>query len=73
MAEVELSLGFVIVWIKVHFLLLLSIGWVGGESWLYLTSARLKFEVVAKLGRLDAVNAQFEVEIEFVNIDLVIV
>ena len=48
-------------------------GGVGGESWLYLISARLEFEVVAKLGRLDAVNAQFEVEIEFVNLDLVIV
>ena len=40
---------------------------------MYLTSARLKFEVVAKLGKLDAVNAQFVVENEFVNLDLVIV
>ena len=31
---------------------------------LYLTSARLKFEVVAKLCKLDAVNAQFQVDLE---------
>ena len=33
----------------------------------------LEFEVVAKLDKLDAVNAQFEVENECVNLDLVIV
>ena len=70
MAEVVLSSGFVIVWIKVYFLLLLS---VGGGGYLYLTSATSKFEVLARLGKLDADNAQFEVENVFVNLDLVIV
>ena len=31
-----------------------------------LTSAKLEFEFVAKLGKLDAVKAQFEIEAEFV-------
>ena len=30
-------------------------------------SVRLEFEVVAKFGKLDAVNAQFRVENEFAN------
>ena len=58
MTEVVLSSCWVVVCIKVYFLLLPSFGWVGGgESCLYLTSARLEFEVVSKLGKLDAVNA----------------
>ena len=47
--------------IKVYFLLLLSVG--GGA----------KIEVVAKLGKIDAVKVQIEVEAEFFKLYVVIV
>ena len=65
MAKVVLSTGLGI-------LSTFAVGW-GGESRLYLISVRLEFKVVAKLGKLDAVQVQFEVEAKFIKLYVVIV
>ena len=62
--------------IKVYFLLLLLVGGGGGrvsKSRFNLTSAKLEFEVLAKLGKSDEVKVQFEVEAEFVKLYVAIV